>query len=1593
MLRSSFFGLKRRFFSNPATQRSASRSSSVVRLELERLEERLVLSGLGGVGAVGDSYTNEYQFFTGLDAARNWLEQLAEHRNVNFGAFSTTSWDSIRGPGYQYNWAAGSGANYTGQVAGLSSQIASGQVNTAVVMGAIGASTDPGDPKTGDPGGDPTSFFNYLYGLYNGTLTGSALSAVLAANVASRTDTLDALQAAGQQSSSGVNLVTANYANFAIVPQFRQALPDPAGRQKIVDADTQLNAQVDAAASARGVPVLDVFGLGQYIDQLTSSGQSLVIGGYAMDMTDYTPSSQEFAGTPIVPKDFWADEQHVGGVGQGLIANMFITAVDEAYGANIPLFSDQEILQNAGITPPPTAAPTYFDVSQWVIFPTPTLTGLSANTASEGSNSFTLTVNGSNFLSSSVVQWNGVALPTTFVSSSQLTVTIPAADLAEEGTAAITVVNPSPGGGASNAATFTITEAPLTAQAVNVSATARAPFNSVLATFTDTGGPEALSDYSATIAWGDPNNTSTTATIVANADGSFSVVGSFTYAAAGNYTIGVTITHDGLTTAVNAAMTVYANPTVVNTHDSGPGSLRQAILDANSLSGTNTISFDIPTSDPGYNAATGTFTIAPLSALPIITNSVILDGYTQPGANPNTLAAGDNAVLKIELSGSNEGTNVSNISPPYGIPSLAGVGLAIEATNSTVEGLDFTGFSAYAIWLIGGENTLEGNFIGTDVSGSVAMPNSTGPQYQYNTPNGSVMVNSAGNIIGGTDPGSRNIISGSGADGVVVEDSFAPFTWFFPGPVTGNQIEGNFLGTDATGSKALGNASDDVAILYHAVDTTVGGTAPGARNIISGATGTHYEGENGGANSAGNGVYIGQAQGTVIEGNYIGLDVTGARALGNAFDGVFATFSTDTTVGGTMPGASNVASGNGYAGVSVGAGQGTVIQGNFLGTDATGTRITDSAGNPLGNHGYGIWADHEANLVIGGTAQGAGNVISGNDTGIVLIGPGALVQGNLIGTDRTSRIALGNWLGIELYYDSSNNTIGGTAAGAGNVISGNSYAGILLYGPPVAGDPAYGNAKVTGNVIQGNKIGTDPYGDAGTLSGFQRNDSNRSPSIGSTTGLGNGAAIRVQQAVSNDLIGGTAPGTGNLIAYNSAGVLLTDENGISPVGIGILGNSIFANNSLGIDLGGDGVTPNHASSPSTGPNNWQNYPLLTSVSNTAAGTVISGTLNSVPNSTFRLEFFATPTLDASGNLEGQAYLGFVNVTTDANGNAAFTATVAAAPAGQQYITSTATRLDANGNPTDTSEFTPLPLAQILPAPSSLSGIVFEDFNDDGQVDFGEQGIPGVTITLTGTNDLGQTVNQTQLTDSDGAYVFLNLRPGNYYLTETQPTGYLQGIDTIGTAGGTLSATDQFFVTLAQGTNGLNYNFGEQPQGTGPVQKGQTATIGFWNNKNGQALINSFNGASTSTQLGDWLAATLPNMFGANAGSNDLAGKSNADIAALFQTDFLVKGVKLDAQILATALSVYATNATLDNTDVAANYGFIVSGNGLGTATVNVGSNGAAFGVADNSVLTVMDLLKATDAQAVGGLLYNGDDTLRKEANNVYSAINEEGDIG
>jgi hypothetical protein len=185
--------------------------------------------------------------------------------------------------------------------------------------------------------------------------------------------------------------------------------------------------------------------------------------------------------------------------------------------------------------------------------------------------------------------------------------------------------------------------------------------------------------------------------------------------------------------------------------------------------------------------------------------------------------------------------------------------------------------------------------------------------------------------------------------------------------------------------------------------------------------------------------------------------------------------------------------------------------------------------------------------------------------------------------------------------------------------------------------------------------------------------------------------------------------------------------------------------------------------------------------------------------------------------------------------------------------------------------------------------------------------------------------------------------------------------------------------------------------TTPLRPGQTATIGFWHNKNGQALIRSLNGGQSSTQLGNWLASNFPNLWGSEAGPNNLTGKTNAQVAAFFLTKFEVKGQKLDAQVLGVALATYVTNSSLAGT-VAAKYGFIVDAQGTAAATINVGSSGAAFGVANNSTLTVWQVLQGANQLSAGGTgasrfeIYNGNQALRNQANTIFSLINERGDI-
>jgi choice-of-anchor A domain-containing protein len=293
--------------------------------------------------------------------------------------------------------------------------------------------------------------------------------------------------------------------------------------------------------------------------------------------------------------------------------------------------------------------------------------------------------------------------------------------------------------------------------------------------------------------------------------------------------------------------------------------------------------------------------------------------------------------------------------------------------------------------------------------------------------------------------------------------------------------------------------------------------------------------------------------------------------------------------------------------------------------------------------------------------------------------------------------------------------------------------------------------------------------------------------------------------------------------------------------------------------------------------------------------------------------------------------------------------------------------------------------------SSLTGFVYVDANNDGVKQSGEAGVSGVTVTLVGMDDRGQPVSLATTTSAAGAYSFTNLRPGTYVLGENPPSGYAAGKDTIGSQGGMVGA-GKFTIALGPGVQGTNNNFGELGA---PLAPGQTATIGFWQGPNGQALINSFGTTAGGQTLAGWLATTLPRLYG-SGGMHDLSGRSNADVGALFRTLFAVKGQKTEAQVLATALAVFTTTNALDagmtSRALAVKYGFQLSDAGTGAALWNVGSNNTAFAVPANTSVGVLQLLLQVNNGVAKGQLFGGNATLINQANVVFSGINQAGDI-
>ncbi len=464
------------------------------------------------------------------------------------------------------------------------------------------------------------------------------------------------------------------------------------------------------------------------------------------------------------------------------------------------------------------------------------------------------------------------------------------------------------------------------------------------------------------------------------------------------------------------------------------------------------------------------------------------------------------------------------------------------------------------------------------------------------------------NVVGGTTPGSGNVISGNFANGVSVNG-------------TSNLIAGNRIGTNASGTTALPNG--------------FGGTFTGGVTVQSGSTGARIGGPGGLGNQiSGNNSFGINVDGTdaVVMGNVVGLNAAGTGALGNAQGITIGPNARNAHIGGTNPSEGNVISGNNGFGINLannGVG-GHLIQRNDIGTNVART-------GTVGNTSDGIFVA-TPNNTIGGSDSGAGNVISGNQVhGIQLAGAtatGNIIQGNWIGTDRANTLSLGNtFIGIDIINGAVNNVVGGAGA-ARNTITHNPTAGVQI------------RTGSTGNVLRNNAI------------------------------TANGSGVNINDGAVNNTIGGTGAGDGNFIHDNGKNLLIT---GATSIGNAILGNSI-SGNFIGIDLGNDVVTPNDPGDADTGPNNLQNFPVLTSATVAGSTLTVLGTLNSTANTAFRLEFFSNAACDPTGNGDGDTFLGSLPVTTDGAGNVSFTASLPAVSAGQA-ITSTAT--DPANN---TSEF-------------------------------------------------------------------------------------------------------------------------------------------------------------------------------------------------------------------------------------------------------------------------------------------------------------------
>ena len=617
----------------------------------------------------------------------------------------------------------------------------------------------------------------------------------------------------------------------------------------------------------------------------------------------------------------------------------------------------------------------------------------------------------------------------------------------------------------------------------------------------------------------------------------------------------------------------------------------------------------------------------------------------------------------LEIVGNYIGTNSSGT---QALPN-DGLGIAISGQSVAVFSNLASGNAGGGILLSGEavtDITIAGNLIGLNATGDAALPNDG---------IGIRAIEGSAIQIGGVFPGWGNIIAGNVGGNLSLEAG-----------IDGATVAGNRIGTNVSGTAALspqsggvhiggrnvdlmlnlvsGNAHGGIAISGTNVENVslfgnfVGTNLAGTAALPNGSIGVRViEGSGiaiGGTTPAERNLISGNASrgmtleggvdGAVVQGNYIGTDASGLIALPNDSDGIDIG-GRNILIGGAAAGEGNLISGNAHSGIGISGieVQDVQILGNRIGTTPNGMTA-------LPNGSYGIRAISGAGVTIGGSQAGAGNLISGNGRGMAIEDGmiGTLIQGNIIGLNASQNAKLpnGDWSGLDL--SAPDTVVGGSAPGAGNVIAGNWGSGIVLWGE-----------ASSGVVIQGNFIGTNTAG---------------------VSGLGNRlAGIQIDRSHAA-LIGGDGPGEGNTIAHNEFnGILQRWGDGNS-----FLGNRFFDNGFLAIDSEPQGPQANDAFDADGGPNFAQNHPVLGSALADGASIAVEGLLQSQPSSTYLVEFVHSPACDPSGIGEGRTSLGFLSVQTDAQGEATFAHALASSET-MGVVTALATAPDGS-----TSEFSP-----------------------------------------------------------------------------------------------------------------------------------------------------------------------------------------------------------------------------------------------------------------------------------------------------------------